>query len=225
MAQLRRVQKTTSVTQKTYRSLERAIAQNRLVPGQVLVIGDLADELGVSRTPVREALLMLEKAGLVEMAHGRVTVAELSLGYLDEVFEFREAIESFCLEKVAQRAIEPELRALRDTVAGHRGTSGVAAADAEAAAADLRFHRSIVQLAGNERLLAAWDHLATHLQRFWQDGHANLDRVSSDIDQCLAIVDAVEAGDVLAASRVLKEHLRQTKASLAVWQRVQQKHA
>jgi GntR family transcriptional regulator, rspAB operon transcriptional repressor len=223
MAQLRRVQKTTSVTQKTYRSLERAIAQKRLVPGQVLVIGDLADELGVSRTPVREALLMLEKAGLVEMAHGRVTVAALSLGDLDEVFEFREAIESFCLEKVAQRAAGPELGALRATVAEYRGTSGVA--DAEAAAADLRFHRSIVQLAGNDRLLAAWDHLATHLQRFWQDGHANLDRVSSDIGQCLAIVDALEAGDLTAASRVLKEHLQQTKASLAVWQRVQQKQA
>jgi GntR family transcriptional regulator, rspAB operon transcriptional repressor len=217
MSTLRRVHKTTSVTQKTYRSLERAIAQNRLVPGQALVIGDLAEELGVSRTPVREALLMLEKAGLVENANGRMSVAGLSQVDLDEVFEFREAIELFCLEKVAVRVDKARLAGLREALAAHHDPD-----DAEAAAAaDLRFHRSLVVLAGNGRMLAAWDQTATHLQRFWQEGKANLERVKGDIEECVAILGALDRNDVGDASRLLKDHLAQTKASLSTWQREQ----
>jgi GntR family transcriptional regulator, gluconate operon transcriptional repressor len=216
MNQLRRIHKTSSVTQKTYRSLERAIAQNRLVPGQVLVIADLAEELGVSRTPVREALLMLEKAGLVKIANGRMAVTGLSQTDLDEVFEFREAIELFCLEKVAEHAPPDRISRLRHIVSEHVGAEPAGAE--EAAAADLKFHRSVVALADNGRLLGAWDQMATHLQRFWQDGRANLGRVKLDIDDCMLIVRALEEGDVATASSLLREHLRQTKAALSAWQ-------
>lgn len=223
MTNMRRVQKPVSVTQKTYRRLERAIAQNHLVPGQVLIIGNLADELGVSRTPVREALLMLEKVGLVEKAHGRVTVSQISLGDLDDVFEFREALESYCLERLAARGEPRQLTALRDVVAPYRSTD--ATANAEAAVADLRFHRTLVALSGNARMLAAWDQLATQFQRFWEAGRANLDRINDDLEECLAIVDALEAGDATAAAVLLRTHLRQTKQSLAVWQRMQRSTA
>lgn len=219
MAQLRRVHKTTSVTQRTYRNLERAIAQNRLSPGQALVIADLAEELGVSRTPVREALLMLEKAGLVEVANGRMTVAGLSTVDLDEVFEFREAIELFCIDKLTERADKQRLRSLRAMLAEHVEQDGPVDAEA-AAAADLRFHRAVVALADNERLLSAWDQMATHLQRFWLEGKANLGRVKNDVAECVAIVDALEAGDAAAAASVLRDHLRQTKAALSAWNAV-----
>jgi DNA-binding GntR family transcriptional regulator len=220
MATLRRIQKTTSVTQKTYRSLEQAIATNRLPPGQSLVIADLADELGVSRTPVREALLMLEKAGLVENQNGRLVVAGLSLDDLDEVFEFREAIERFCIDKAAEQGDHRRIRALRAGIATHldaEGFEGVAAA----AQADLRFHRDLVALANNERLLGAWDQMATHLQRFWQDGRANVSRIRGDIQECIDIAEALLAGDAPHALQVLKDHLRHTKEALSEWQRDQ----
>jgi DNA-binding GntR family transcriptional regulator len=218
MAALRRIHKTTSVTQKTYRSLERAIAQNRLTPGQALVIADLADELGVSRTPVREALLMLEKAGLVETINGRLLVAGLSQDDLDEVFEVREAIELFCIDKAAERGDLVRLQALRNGIAAH--LDATANDDGEAAAqADLRFHRELVQLSDNERLLNAWDQMATHLQRFWQDGRANVSRIRGELQECIDIGDALLAGDAAAASRALKAHLRNTKAALSAWQR------
>ncbi len=216
MAHLGRVRKAASVTERTYRALERAISQNKLLPGQPLVIADLAEELGVSRTPVREALLMLEKAGLVETANGRMTVAGLSTVDLDEVFEFREAIELFCIEKVAERAAKDRLAPLRFLLDVQAGTDARLDA-AAAAAADLRFHRAVVALADNERLLAAWDQVATHLQRFWQEGRANLSRVRSDLEECVAILDALQAGDAKAASRVLRDHLRDTKAALSAW--------
>jgi GntR family transcriptional regulator, rspAB operon transcriptional repressor len=219
MAPLRRVSRTTSVTQRTYRSLERAIAQNRLRPGQPLVIADLAEELGVSRTPVREALLMLEKAGLVEVTNGRLSVAGLGTGDLDEVFEFREAIERYCVRKLAQRPDERRLRPLRDLLAAYEGD---VVDDPEAAAkADLRFHRTVVVLAGNERMVAAWDQMATNLQRFWQDGRANVNRIRHDVHECLAIIAALETGNAETAERVLTDHLRQAKAALEAWRGAQ----
>ncbi len=212
MTTLRRVHKTPSVTQKTYNSLERAITQNRLVPGQALVIGDLAEELGVSRTPVREALLMLEKARLVESSNGRMFVAGLTKNDLDEGFEFRETIELYCLEKVG-RTDKARLTALRETLV----INGELENPEVGAAADLQFHRSLVALAGNSRMLAAWDQTATQLQRFWQEGQTDLARVRSDIAECSAILDAVEARDLDTASKILKHHLAQTKASLSDW--------
>jgi DNA-binding GntR family transcriptional regulator len=219
MSSLRRVTKNTTVTQKAYRTLERAIAQNRLTPGQVLVIGDLADELGVSRTPVREALLMLEKAGLVETHNGRMTVSGLSLSDLDEVFEVRQAIEIFCLDKLASRPDRARLSALRRILAPHVGP--VTIDPDSAAAADLEFHRKLVSFADNGRLLASWDQMATHLQRFWQDGRANLGRIQSDLAECLALVDAVETGRAEEAATLLRQHLDHTKQALAAWQRQQ----
>lgn len=216
MATLRRVRKTVTVTQRTYRTLERAIAQRRLAPGQPLVIADLAQELGVSRTPVREALLMLQKAGLVEVGNGRMTVAGLSSVDLDEVFEVREAIELFCVRKAAESVDRVRVQELRALITPHLEANPMDAA--EAAAADLRFHRALVAAADNQRLLGAWDHAGTHLERFWHDGRANRSRVRSDIAECAAVIDAIEEGDGDAAAAALRHHLHQTKAALAAWE-------
>lgn len=217
MSTFRRVYKTQSITQKTYNQLERAISQNRLMPGQQLVIGDLAEELGVSRTPVREALLMLAKAGLVESENGRMTVSGLSLSDLDEVFEFRQAIELFSVDKVIEVVPDVRLKILRELLEPYKDIEEIADY-AASAAADLKFHRSLVILAGNSRMLASWDQMATQLQRFWQDGRANVSRIKSDIKECLAITDAVEQRDGDSASKLLKDHLLQTKLSLTNWQ-------
>jgi DNA-binding GntR family transcriptional regulator len=218
MSTFRRVHKTQSITQKTFRQIEKAIAQNRLEPGQLLVISELAEELGVSRTPVREALLILEKSGLVQVENGRMVVAGLSLSDLDEVFEFRQAIELFSIEKVVEYASEEQLQALRDILEPFKNNTGELQPK-DMAATDLKFHRSLVQFTNNTRMLSAWDQMATQLQRFWDDGLANIGRVKSDIAECLAITKAVEERNGVLASELLKEHLLQTKLSLAAWQK------
>ena len=67
--------------------------------------------------------------------------------------------------------------------------------------------------------------MATHLQRFWLEGKANLSRVRSDVQECVAIVEALEVGDAAAAASVLRDHLRQTKASLTAWAEVKRGRA
>ena len=220
MPKMRKIQKSKSATQKTYRQLERAISQNDLIPGQLLVITELAANLGVSRTPVREALLMLEKAGLVEVDNGRMIVSGLSLADLEEVFEFRQAIELFALDKVIEHSTDKQLQMLKVTLEPYYHIK--ADTDTEAAAkADLAFHRTLVVHADNRRMLASWDQMALQLQRFWQDGRHNSARVQRDITECLQIVRFIETRESSAAATLLREHLQQTKLSLTNWRNLQ----
>ena len=217
---MRRIYKTRSVSEKTYRRLEAAILRRELEPGVPLVINELAAELGVSRTPVKEALLLLERAGLVANDDGRITVARLSLTDLEEVFEVREAVERFALTKVAKTGLGPPLEAIYDALAAHRQPVGEDEART-ASELDLRFHRGLVLATGNARLLDIWDKGATELRRFWNDGFGSLSRISTDIDECLGVLDALRIGDEAGASEVLIRHLVQTKQALAAWQREQ----
>lgn len=216
MPKIRKIQKSKSTTQKTYRQLERAISQNDLIPGQLLVITELAADLGVSRTPVREALLMLEQAGLVEVDNGRMIVSGLSLADLEEVFEFRQAIELFAVDKVIERCPDKQLWTFKGTLEPFHHVDADTNIEA-AAKADLAFHRTLVLHADNTRMLASWDQMAMQLQRFWQDGHNNVERVQRDISECLQIADHVEARDGTAAATLLREHLQQTKLSFTHW--------
>jgi DNA-binding GntR family transcriptional regulator len=215
MKKIRKIQKSKSTTQKTYRQLEKAISQNELIPGQLLVITELAADLGVSRTPVREALLMLEKAGLVEIDNGRMIVSGLSLDDLEEVFEFRQAIELFALEKTIEQCSNSQLQTFHTILEPYKHTTSV---PAEAIAkADLAFHRSLVVHAGNGRMLTSWDQMATQLRRFWQDEQHDNERVQRDIEECLDITQSIKARNTLAAAHLLREHLQRTKLSLTSW--------
>jgi DNA-binding GntR family transcriptional regulator len=240
MPKIRKIHKSKSTTQKTYRQLERAISQNDLIPGQSLVITELAADLGVSRTPVREALLMLEQAGLVEVDNGRMIVSGLSLADLEEVFEFRQAIELFAVDKVIERCSDKQLQTFKRTLepfhhlntdtnndtnddtdntdTNNTNNTNNTDTNIEAAAkADLAFHRTLVLHADNMRMLASWDQMAVQLQRFWQDGRNNIERVQRDISECLQIANHIEARDGAAASALLRAHLQQTKLSLTHW--------
>lgn len=211
MGTLRRVRRSTSVTQRTYERLELAITRHRLVPGAALVVTELAQELGVSRTPVREALMLLERVGLVETLNGRATVAGLANHDLDEVFEFREMIELFCLRKLADNGNAATFKALR------RVLDGGDASPEDAAVADISFHHSLVVLADNARLLEAWEQLATHLRRFWHDGRSDGRRGYADVRRCRAVIVALERRDASEASAVLLDHLRDARAALSRW--------
>ena len=218
MPKIRKIQKNKSTTQKTYLQLEQAISRNDLIPGQLLVITELAADLGVSRTPVREALLMLEKAGLVEVNNGRMIVSGLSLADLEEVFEFRQAIELFAIDKVIEQCTDTQLQTLKATLEPFENMIDIEAA----AKADLTFHRTLVLYADNARMVASWDQMAMQLQRFWQDGRNNIGRVNRDIEECLLIARFIEARDNASASSLLREHLRQTKVSLTYWRNLQE---
>lgn len=103
----------TSLAQGAYEELRSAIVQGRLVPGTLVVETDLAEMLGVSRTPVREALLRLELEGyLIRQTGGRLVVHWHTRKGLDDLYRVRELLEGYAARLAASRISDRELDAL-----------------------------------------------------------------------------------------------------------------
>lgn len=142
-----------SGAERAYRILKRLILDNELAAGSRLLEHEAAERLAMSRTPVREAMIRLEQDGLVEIKprHG-MRVLPVSPTDMREIYEILTALESAAAEMAARRGATPaELAKLRaavaemDTALGRDDLDGWAAADE-------RFHRLLVTLAGNQRL-------------------------------------------------------------------------
>jgi len=191
-------------------ALRQAILTGTLPPGTRLSEQDIADAIGTSRQPVREAFLRLSGEGLLDIRPQRGTfVSKINaLEVLDARF-VREAVEVDLIRLACQNAGPAELSILRDLL-----TRQAAAADAAGfMALDEAFHRAIAQIAGKAR---AWD----HLQRL----KSQMDRVrflqlqSFPVHTLIAqhgrMVDAMEAANPETAEAEIRTHLRLIEADL-----------
>jgi len=153
---------TGSLVDVAYRRLRGQILDNSLPAGFRALEQELADRLGISRTPVREALIRLQKEGLVEVIprHG-MKVLPVSPSDMRDIYEVLTALESAAAEMVARRSpgeaeLAPLVQASRDMARALKND------DLEAwAEADERFHRGLIELSGNRLLVDAvlnlWD--------------------------------------------------------------------
>jgi len=214
---MRPVYKTKTITERVYTRLSKAIIDKSLLPGQHLTIGGLACELGVSRTPVRQALIQLKQCGLVEgdvMSGGGTFVAGLSHDDLREIFDVREAVELFAVEFAASKARSTALRSIRSKLEQHLAPTDTIEA-AKAADADLAFHRAIVNLTGNQRLQDIWRQVGIQLSRFWYEGRGSSQRASEDARECLRIAVELEKRNAVQARATMKQHLDKTRRAMS----------
>lgn len=219
MTTLNKVRKAQTVTQKTYNKLAQAISSNTLLPGQQLIADSLASELGVSRTPVREAFLILAQDGLVELVPGvGAFVKGLELEDLLELFEFRESIEIYAVKSFVRNPKPALIDKLKSSLENHRDPQSRTAIDA-AAEADLEVHYSLVKALNNRRMLNTWETIARQLRRFWVDGRSEPGRARADIEESLTILDAIENQDAERALNLMKEHLDTSRQSLIEWRK------
>ncbi len=143
-----------TLVDEAYESLRRKILHNELAPGTTALEAEIAASLGMSRTPVREALIRLEQEDLVEILPRRgIRVKPVTLRDLREINEVLACLEVQAVERVASRLLSPaEIGALDDAIAAM--DAALEAEDMDAwAAADFRFHRSLVELCGNRHLM------------------------------------------------------------------------
>lgn len=142
-----------SNAERAYRALKALILTNQLPAGSQLLEQEAALRLGMSRTPVREAMIRLEKDGVVELRprHG-MRVLPVSADDMREIYEVLTSLESTAAELVARRGVsEAELSQLQQAVSDM--DAALAADDLEGwAAADQRFHSLLVELTRNQRL-------------------------------------------------------------------------
>lgn len=149
-----------------FNTLRKAILTGELKPGERLLEIHLANQLGVSRTPIREAIRKLELEGLVIMMPRRgAEVAQITEKSLRDVLEVRRALDALCAELACDRISEEGLAALKDACGQFEQC--VAGRDAQRIAqADVALHDIILQATGNQRLIQMVNNLAEQMYRY-----------------------------------------------------------
>ena len=198
-----------------YERVRAAIVENRYSPGQRLVEQRLAEELGLSRTPVREALRMLEAEGLVVSERNRgAMVRPLSPTEVVDLYGLRIRLESYAVEVATERATESELGELvaaADAFSRIRRTTDVEAIEGVRLIheANRRFHDGIIAAARHRRLatmLVRTVDIPLVFQAFRTFGTAEIER--SDIFHRL-IAEAMVRRDAMRAAALMAEHIAQ----------------
>jgi phosphonate utilization transcriptional regulator len=198
---------TSSLTSVVQQEIERRILQGELVPGDKLIEATLADSLGVSRGPVREAFRMLEEAGLVRQEKNRgVFVRHISLDEALEIFDLRAIMDEAVGRRLAGVVTAEQLRQVRAMVDAME--RAVKAGDAKGYhLLNLDFHDKLVELAGNRKLTALYRRLIHELSLFRRMSLADAALLPIAAGEHRGIVKAIASGDADAAGRAMRQHV------------------
>jgi DNA-binding GntR family transcriptional regulator len=202
----------------TYRQLRELIVHGRLAPGTRIIEADLANRLGVSRTPVRDALRMLHQEGFVlsDSAGGsksRWAVAPLTKEDARELYRIIGRVEGLAarqtaeLEPAARAEVAKKLRSLND---GLRDLVRTGRQDPNRIfELDLNFHAYIVEASAGRRLLTLHNAIRPQTERYWRlYASAIVDQLGTSVAEHAQIIQAIQAGDGEAAERGVEVNWR-----------------
>jgi DNA-binding GntR family transcriptional regulator len=189
-----------------YLYIRRAIQDGKLAPGERLREIELAKQVGLSRTPIREALSRLESEGLV--AHDAVrgvVVAELDYGMVTELYYMREVLEGTAARLAAQHASDVEISILDDLC---RQYEAALKDEAALAVSNRRFHEMLYRCSHNRYLLNMVTVLHNALSLLGGTTLGNPERAAESLGEHRAVVTAIRARDADAAEQALRAHIR-----------------
>ena len=199
---------------RAYAALRDEILEWRLAPGTMLAEVEQSARLGVSRTPLREALARLSADGLVESLQGRgVVVAAASAQSAAELFEVRVPLEAQAAALAARRRDPAVFELLRDEFAG--ASELIVRSDLRAYY-DLvaRFDTAVDAAAGNPYLAGTLRGLRTRLARLRRVAHDNPERLAAAASEHLLIVEAILSGDADLARQATSVHLHRSLTNI-----------
>ena len=198
-----------------FNTLRRAILRGELVPGQRLMEIRLADQMGVSRTPVREAIRKLELEGLVVMVPRKgAEVAHISGKNLRDVLEVRRALEELAGELACERMTAEDFKKLEQ--ANHKFASVLDSDDITVLGqADEEFHGLIYQATDNDRLVQMVNHLREQMYRYRIEHLKNKSQRTILLQEHQDIMRALAARDVEAVRRAIRAHINKQEAQIA----------
>ncbi|MCI8549745.1 MAG: GntR family transcriptional regulator [Lachnospiraceae bacterium] len=206
-----------------FNTLRRAILRGELVPGQRLMEIQLAEKMGVSRTPVREAIRKLELEGLVVMIPRKgAEVAHISGKNLRDVLEVRRALEELAGELACERMAEEAFHQLEQ--ANHKFASVIGSDDITVIAqADETFHGLIYQATDNERLIQMVNHLREQMYRYRIEHIKDRPQRKILVQEHQEIMRALALHDVEATRRAIRNHIDKQEKTVAKHIRQQEK--
>lgn len=195
------------VRDKVYEQLRQAILGGRLTPGERLIERKLADFLGVSRTPVREAIRMLELEGLVaHLPRGGTVVAQVTDLEVLEIYRIRAVLEGLAARMAAEK-IKPEQ--LQQLVSLLKDIEEYASeGDLEnLEKAHQQFNDLVYKAADSQRLYAMITTLVDHISRYTRVGYCHPGRIEEATREHRLLVEAIKIRDGSLAERVAREHI------------------
>ncbi len=190
-----------------FNTLRQAILKGELEPGERLMEVSLAQKLGVSRTPVREAIRKLELEGLVTMIPRRgAEVARISEKNLRDVLEVRRGLEELAVELACARLTDNQIVELKKSNVEFENslTSNDVTLIAEA---DERFHEIIYRATGNERLVQVINNIKEQMYRYRLEYIKESSKRPSLVIEHKAIVNALERRNVDEAKHQMRAHI------------------
>lgn len=204
----RQILRGSGLTEQVFRRIRADIMSLRLQPGAKISVHDLVQELGVSQTPVREALSMLEANGLVVKTHliGYVTAPRMDRTQLDELFEFRLLVEPYGAHKAARTMAQSEIERLSELLVAPSASQD-AFGDMDAA-----FHSLIAQGSGNHLIAEALRRLHIHVHIFRSSFGAEI--AEEAMLEHGAVIKAITARNGRDAEAAMRRHLQKTHRRL-----------
>lgn len=197
-----------------FNSLRQAILKGELKPGERLMEIQLAQRLGVSRTPVREAIRKLELEGLVVMIPRKgAEVASITEKDLQDVLEVRRALEELAGSKACNRITEEQLEELADAAAAFE--QALETKDLTAIAdADMHFHDIIYQATGNDRLIQIMNNIREQMYRYRMEYLKDRKSHAKLVKEHEKIVSALRAGNQEKVADTLIVHIDNQRRSI-----------
>jgi DNA-binding GntR family transcriptional regulator len=201
-----------SATDRAYDFTKQRVLDSTYAGGDLLTEGEVADALGMSRTPVREAFLRLQSEGLLRLYPKRgALVVPVSAQEVEAVMETRLLVERFALDKLLERGVPPEVLDDLDAAIARQEELAVAGDSEGFVAVDREFHTIFVTAAGNPIVTGVYESLRDRQQRMvitslLRDAR----RTASILVEHRALADAMRRGERERAQEILQTHLRGT---------------
>lgn len=204
------VQKAQPYKYQVYNEIKRGILKGQYVPGDVLTERRLSEEMGISRTPIREAMQMLEHDGwLVVETYKGALVREFDLEYVLEVLKIRKSLEMLAIEDAVYNITEPDLEELEEIVGCQRDMLNHYD-EYDFIEMDRKFHQKLYELSRNRTLQGLLNNFNDIISFFGIRALQQKERKLTTMDEHQNILNAVRSRDAGAAVHAMEEHMAET---------------
>jgi len=208
------IKDTKTIRKRIYEHLREQLLNGEIAPPEHLIEAKIANELGTSRTPVREALHSLELEGLIEsIPRVGYVVKAISEEEVEEICEIRMAIEGVAVRWAMEKAYKKLVEELEKniSIAEEKVSKGNVRAFVDM---DARFHEIISKFSGSKRLLELAQTLRRHMLRYRIQSIYSIDNVLRAIDGHKGILRAIEKRNLEEVNQAIRHHMEQSKSDI-----------
>jgi len=215
MEQIIPISRAKSLKEQAFDKLKELIITGALEPGELQNEKRLAEALGVSRTPVREALLELSREGMVAFVPGKgVEVCKLTTQQVREVFEIRRIIEGYVLKKIATRLTEADIKEIDENISNQEKMLSINER-LGFIEYDKQFHLYLASRIGNQQIESILDNLRDQMHLMGVRAIEDYSRMKQVIEEHRAIFAGLKEGNPSKAFNALIRHLENTEKTIA----------